>query len=102
MICIIFQGEEEEPGFCENCSGFRLFPGGTYSQINFFFYTQLKKTSLTDSTILLKVGVILLCVAYAVLGANTFMSMEGPAEEQRYEKSHQSPSSDMLKEYELA
>ena len=49
----------------------------------FFFYTQLKKTSLTDSTILLKVGVILLCVAYAVLGANTFMSMEGPAEEQR-------------------
>ena len=51
----------------------------------FFFYTQLKKTSLTDSTILLKVGVILLCVAYAVLGANTFMSMEGPAEEQRYE-----------------
>jgi len=31
-----------------------------------------------------QVGVILLCVAYAVLGANTFMSMEGPAEEQRY------------------
>ena len=30
-----------------------------------------------------KVGIILLCIVYAVVGANTFISMENPAEEQR-------------------
>jgi len=31
-----------------------------------------------------QVGIILLCIVYAVVGANTFISMENPAEEQRY------------------
>ena len=47
------------------------------------FTTLFTAMFTTLFTTLLQVGIILLCIVYAVVGANTFISMENPAEEER-------------------
>ena len=57
-------------------------PPPPFQQLKHFFLSLFgKKTHFSET--FSKVGIILLCIVYAVVGANTFISMENPAEEQR-------------------
>ena len=61
--------------------GFQI-PLPPFQQLKHFFLSLFGKKTHFSKTFS-KVGIILLCIVYAVVGANTFISMENPAEEQR-------------------